>query len=73
MVANALGIPITFLLDQEALEQQKAGAPIAEAGGPDASRDAYNIGRAFAQITDPEVRRSIATLVRSLADQAEVR
>jgi transcriptional regulator with XRE-family HTH domain len=73
MVANALGIPITFLLDQEALEQQKAGAPIAEAGGPDASRDAYNIGRAFAQITDPEVRRSIATLVRSLADQAQVR
>lgn len=73
MVANALGIPITFLLDQDAIEQRKTGAPPLEATGAEASRDAYHIGRAFAQITDPEVRKSIATLVQSLADQSEVR
>jgi transcriptional regulator with XRE-family HTH domain len=71
MVANALGIPITFLLDQEALENRKAGAPPQEPEGPEAARDAYSIGRAFAQITDPEVRRSITTLVQSLAQRTE--
>jgi hypothetical protein len=34
-------------------------------------RDAYSIGRAFSQITDPEVRRSITILVQSLAQQEE--
>ena len=71
MVANALGIPITFLLDQDALEQQKSGAPAPQSEGPEAARDAYSIGRAFAQITDPEVRRSITTLVQSLAQRTE--
>ena len=70
-VANALGIPITFLLDQDALEQQKSGAPAPQSEGPEAARDAYSIGRAFAQITDPEVRRSITTLVQSLAQRTE--
>jgi transcriptional regulator with XRE-family HTH domain len=70
MVANALGIPITFLLDQEAFEQRAAGASPRESEDPEAARDAYSIGRAFAQITDPEIRRSITTLVQSLARQA---
>ena len=70
MVANALGIPITFLLDQEAFEQRTAGASPRESEDPEAARDAYSIGRAFAQITDPEIRRSITTLVQSLARQA---
>jgi transcriptional regulator with XRE-family HTH domain len=71
MAANALGIPITFLLDQDAVEQRKTGAPPLEAEGAEALRDAYSIGRAFAQITDPAVRKSITTLVRILADQSE--
>jgi transcriptional regulator with XRE-family HTH domain len=70
MVANALGIPITFLLDQEAFERRKTGAPPPDQEGAEGARDAYSIGRAFAQITDPEIRRSITTLVQSLARQA---
>jgi transcriptional regulator with XRE-family HTH domain len=73
MVANTLGIPITLLLDQEAFDQRKGGVPPVEPEGPEASRDAYSIGRAFSQIADPEVRKSIAKLVRSLADQSEAR
>ena len=71
MVATALGIPITFLLDQDGFKQRQGSAALAEPETPEAVRDAYSIGRAFSQITDPEVRRSITTLVQSLARQAE--
>ena len=71
MVATALGIPITFLLDQDGFKQRQGTAALAEPETPEAVRDAYSIGRAFSQITDPEVRRSITTLVQSLARQAE--
>jgi transcriptional regulator with XRE-family HTH domain len=70
MVATALGIPITFLLDQDGFKQRQGSAALAEPETPEAVRDAYSIGRAFSQITDPEVRRSITTLVQSLARQA---
>jgi transcriptional regulator with XRE-family HTH domain len=71
VVATTLGIPITFLLDQEAFTQRQDGAHETPGGVTDTTRDAYSIGRAFSQITDPEIRRSIATLVQSLAQQSE--
>jgi hypothetical protein len=70
-VATVLGIPITFLLDEEGLSQRH-GIEHSMAGGVlDTVRDAYTIGRAFSQITDPEIRRTITTLVQGLARQSE--
>lgn len=71
MVATALGIPITFLLDQDGFSRQRGSDAFAEMESPEAARDAYSIGRAFSQITDPEIRRSITTLVQSLARRAD--
>ena len=71
MVANALGIPITFLLDEEGFSSRQANVTPAGVELPEPVRDAYSIGRAFSQITDPEVRRSITILVQSLAQQEE--
>ena len=71
MVATALGVPITFLLDEEGFSQSQANAALDELALRETARDAYSIGRAFSQISDPEVRRSITTLVQSLARQAE--
>lgn len=67
MVATTLGIPITFLLDHQAFLRQQAGDSLSELEIPVAAREAYHVGRAFSQIADPEIRRSISTLVRSLA------
>ena len=71
MLATALGIPITFLLDQEGFSQRQDGEQVIGVESHETTRDAYNIGRAFSQITDPEVRRSITSLVQSLARHAE--
>jgi transcriptional regulator with XRE-family HTH domain len=71
MAATTLGIPITFLLDQEGFLQRHAADQAIGDDSYEASRDAYNIGRAFSQITDPAVRRSITSLVQSLARHAE--
>lgn len=71
MAATTLGIPITFLLDQEGFLQRQAADQAIGDESYEASRDAYSIGRAFSQITDPAVRRSISTLVQSLARHAE--
>ncbi len=71
MVATALGIPIIFLLDQEGFSLHQTSVSPAVSEPPETARDAYVIGRAFSQITDVEVRRSITTLVQSLAQQAE--
>ncbi|MFO0466539.1 MAG: helix-turn-helix domain-containing protein [bacterium] len=67
MVATALGIPISFLLDEEGFSQRHETGQAADGESPETTRDAYSIGRAFSQITDPEIRRSITTLVQSLA------
>ena len=71
MAATALGIPITFLLDQDGFSQRQSSVALPEPEMPESARDAYSIGRAFSQISDPEIRRSITTLVQSLAQQAE--
>jgi transcriptional regulator with XRE-family HTH domain len=71
MVATALGIPISFLLDEEGFSQRQEKGQAADAQAPETARDAYSIGRVFSQITDPEIRRSITTLVQSLARQSE--
>ena len=70
-VAKALDIPITFLLDVEGFSQRYGIEHSMAEPAPDSMRDAYTIGRAFSQITDPEIRRSITTLVQSLARQSE--
>lgn len=71
MVATALGVPITFLLDEEGFSQRQENVTLDEVTLRETARDAYSIGRAFSQISDPEVRRSITILVQSLARQAE--
>jgi len=71
MAATALGIPITFLLDQEGFTQRQGSTALPEPDMPESVRDASSIGRAFSQFADPEIRRSITTLVQSLAQQAE--
>lgn len=71
MVATALGIPITFLLDEAGFAQRQASVQMKPSDTSDVTRDVYSIGRAFSQITDPEIRRSITTLVQSLAQQSE--
>lgn len=70
-VATVLGIPITFLLDEEGFSQRHGSEHSMAGGALDTARDAYAIGRAFSQITDPEIRRTITTLVQSLAGQSE--
>lgn len=70
-VANALGIPISFLLDEEGFSQRHADTNAADMEISQIARDAYSIGRAFSQITDPAIRRSITTLVQSLVRQTE--
>jgi len=70
-VATVLGIPITFLLDEEGFSQRHGIEHSMAVGSLDTTRDAYTIGRAFSQITDPEIRRTITTLVQSLARQSE--
>lgn len=71
LAATALGVPITFLLDEEGFTQRQENATAAELEMPETAREAYSIGRAFSQISDPEVRRSITTLVQSLAQQTD--
>ncbi len=71
IVATVLGIPITFLLDEEGFSQRRRIEHSMAGAALDAARDAYTIGRAFSQITDPEIRRTITTLVQSLARQSE--
>jgi transcriptional regulator with XRE-family HTH domain len=70
-VATVLGIPITFLLDEEGFSQRHGIEHSMAVGSLDTVRDAYTIGRAFSQITDPEIRRTITTLVQGLARQSE--
>jgi transcriptional regulator with XRE-family HTH domain len=70
-VATVLDIPITFLLDEEGFSQRHGIEHSLVGTAPDTTRDAYTVGRAFSQITDPEIRRSITTLVQSLARQSE--
>jgi transcriptional regulator with XRE-family HTH domain len=70
-VATVLGIPITFLLDEEGFSQRHGVEHLLAGGVLDTARDAYTIGRAFSQITDPEIRRTITTLVQGLARQSE--
>jgi transcriptional regulator with XRE-family HTH domain len=70
-VATVLDIPITFLLDEEGFSQRHGIEHSLVGTAPDTTRDAYTIGRAFSQITDPEIRRTITTLVQSLARQSE--
>ncbi len=67
VVAETLEIPISFLLDEHAYSLGQDASNPAEADKPDLSREGYHVGRAFSQITDPEVRRSISSLVQSLA------
>lgn len=71
MVAKALGIPITLLLDEKALSQRYSPSIPAEADAVEFSREGYQVGRAFSQIVDPGIRRSISTLVQSLARNGE--
>jgi hypothetical protein len=54
-------------LDEHAYSRGQNASNPAEADKPDLSREGYHVGRAFSQITDPEVRRSISSLVQSLA------
>ncbi|MFN7306591.1 MAG: helix-turn-helix domain-containing protein [Alphaproteobacteria bacterium] len=72
-VANILGIPITFLLDEQAFARRQRGDGPAEADMPAYLREGYHVGRAFSQISDPAVRRTITTLVKSLADDEKLR
>ena len=68
MVATILEIPITFLLDEESFSQLEEGIKPSAEYSSQMSREGYSIGRAFSQITDPDIRRSISSLVRSLAE-----
>jgi transcriptional regulator with XRE-family HTH domain len=67
MVATTLGIPVTFLLDEKGFSQRYDDGIPSAAGSLEISREGYNIGRAFSKIMDPEIRRSITTLVQILA------
>ena len=70
VIATVLDIPITFLLDEEGFSQRHATEHLMTGDVLNAARDAYTIGRAFSQVTDPDVRRSITTLVQSLSQQS---
>jgi transcriptional regulator with XRE-family HTH domain len=68
-IATTLGIPITLLLDEQAFSQGHGGGgggPV-EVQKPELTREGYNLGRAFSRIPDPDLRRSITSLVQSLA------
>ena len=67
LVATTLGIPITFLLDEKAFSQRYDEGIPSVADTLELSKEGYHISRAFSQIIDPEIRRSITTLVQSLA------
>ena len=67
MVATTLGIPVTFLLDEKGFSQRYEDGIPSAADMLELSREGYHISRAFSQIVDPEIRRSITSLVQSLA------
>lgn len=71
LIATALGIPITFLLDEKTFLQHGESAIPPDAEAREISREGYQVGRAFSQIMDPEVRRSISDLVEKLARRAD--
>lgn len=66
-IATTLGIPITLLLDEQAFSQRHGGGGPIEVEKPELTREGYHLGRAFSRIPDPDLRRSITTLVQSLA------
>ncbi|MFN8983262.1 MAG: helix-turn-helix domain-containing protein [Alphaproteobacteria bacterium] len=68
-IAIMLGIPITWLLDEQAFAQHHAGGSPGEFQESELMREGYHLGRAFSRISDPELRRSITTLVQSLVQQ----
>ena len=69
IVANTLCIPIADLLDQKAFLHRQDSERCSQSDSPETLREGYTIGRAFSQIADPEIRRSISTLVQSLASK----
>ena len=75
-LSRVLGVPITYFYE-ELLDQSSGGhgAPGFAEGGPDnaiveflGSREGIELNRAFINISDSKVRRSVVDLVRSLAD-----
>ena len=76
-IAGILGVPISFFYDGMEEAEFPEAAPL---GGPHesppameflSSADGIQLGLAFARIKDPNVRRKILDLVRSLGKEGE--
>ena len=71
MMASALGVPVTFLLNERAFAEYQRGGSAAELEDLVNSKDGTLLMRAFARIADRELRRSIIALVETLARTSE--
>nr|WP_142847354.1 helix-turn-helix transcriptional regulator [Telmatospirillum sp. J64-1] len=75
-LSHALAVPISFFFDDipEEISLQRSSQPLEEVKEPEApladfmlNREAQELVRAYYRITDPQVRRRIYDLTRSLA------
>ncbi len=77
-LANVLEVPVSYFFDDlEANDAIPGQTGFAESGKQSfvleflSSREGLELNKAFVRVTDPQVRRRIIDLVRSLADEQE--
>lgn len=71
MMARVLGVPITFLLDDQAFYRRQEGVLDQDVENFVNSREGAQLARAFSKIADRELRQAVITLVASLPHKTE--
>ena len=75
-LAQVLEVPVSYFFDDLELEDQRHARGFAESKTQDFvleflnSREGLELNRAFVRIQDPQVRRRVIDLIRSLAEEA---
>lgn len=75
-IAQILGVPVQFFYDDMGTPVPEAVAGFAEADSSEnvmdfvSSAEGLALNRAYAQITDPQLRRRVLELVRALSGEA---
>ncbi len=74
-LAQVLEVPVSYFFDDLELEDKRHASGFAESKSQDFvleflnSREGLELNRAFVKIQDPQVRRRVIDLIRSLADE----
>ena len=67
VMARVLGVPLTFLLDDQAFYRHQQGVLDQDVENFANSKEGAQIARAFSKIEDRELRQAVITLVSSLS------